>query len=256
MTIHTIITGNDLELRDLPAQYGAAVPQTDLGRWSCDPLEADEPSDEIVMVTPRRLLRLAIAAADAGARFSREGLDLDPVAWMIAPRQLFDGKSAMDACQDLEHFHRSVVLHGLNIGLDASPSDIDDLLADDGDEADASLEPADQGTADDGDHAERRLPRPYLLTCWLDATEDGTRLFAFCAMVTDRPAELVERVIGRYGADAVGHAVFSTGFDHTTPMATAMISDVLADTLALVASDPESPLARGLDVVVEQRFAA
>lgn len=255
MTIHTIITGNDLELRGPPAQYSAAAPQTDLGRWSCDPLEADKPSDELVMVTPRRLLRLAIAAADAGARFSREGLDIDPVAWMIAPRQLFDGRSAMDACQDLDHFHRSVVLHGLNIGLDASPSDIDELLADDGDEADASLEFADHGMADD-DHAERRLPRPHLLTCWLDATEDGKRLFAFCAMVTDRPTELVERVIGRYGADAVESAVFSTGFDHTTPMATAMISDVLADTLALVASDPESPLARGLDVVVEQRFAA
>ena len=134
MTIHTIITGNDLELSDLPAQYGAFVPQTDLGRWSCDPLEADEPSDEIVMVTPRRLLRLAIAAADAGARFSREGLNLDPVAWMIAPRQLFDGRSAMDACQDLDHFHRSVVLHGLNIGLDASPSDIDELLELDADD--------------------------------------------------------------------------------------------------------------------------
>lgn len=33
-----------------------------------------------------------------------------------------------------------------------------------------------------------------------------------------------------------------------------MISDAMADTLELAAADPGSPLASGLDVLVEQRF--
>lgn len=64
---------------------------------------------------------------------------------------------------------------------------------------------------------------------------------------------LVERIIGRYGSCAAD-AEFAVGFDQTASWATAMISDAMADTLALAAADPGSPLAAGLDVVVEQRF--
>ncbi len=225
-------------------------------RWDCDPLDADEPEDASVTTSSRRMLRLAIAAADAGARFAREGLEQDPVAWMLTPRAVFDGRTAIDACQELTSFRRSIALHALGLGLDADPCAIDELLVDDedgnaddpdvGGVVDVLAEPSD-GSGD------VRLSRPLLLTCWLDVAQGGARLFAFCAVVTDRPADLVERVIGRYGHEAA-NADFAVGFDHSTPLATAMISDAMADTLAFAAADPASALAAGLDMVVEQRF--
>ncbi|MBD8735365.1 hypothetical protein [Sphingomonas sp. CFBP 13706] len=228
-------------------------------RWGCDPLDPDATADVFEPTSPRRLLRLAIAAADVGARFAREGLDHDPVAWMLTPRAVFEGLTPMDACQDLKHFKRSIVLHALGLGLDADPDAIDELLADGGNEHD--IDESDVGDVDPGIEtssgssvADGLLARPRLLTAWLDVEKGGGRLFAFCAVVTSNPADLVERLIARYGSDAE-NAQFDVGFDHTTPLATAMISDAMADTLALAAADPESPLAAGLDVVVEQRFA-
>ena len=229
-----------------------ALRHVDVARWCCDPLEADAANDEIVVTTTRRLLRLAISAADVGTRFAQEASPLDPAAWLIAPRRLFDGRAALDACQELDGFQRSVVLHGLGMALDADPAEIDDLLASEPGAADGAPE---DGEASMG-ALDARMPQPRLLSCWVDSADEGGRLFAFCAVVTNRPADLVERVVARYGPAAAAAASYSAGFDHSTPLATAMVSDAMADTLALAAVDPGSPLAAGLDVVVEQRFAS
>lgn len=222
-------------------------------RWDLDPLEADAADDEVVITTCRRLLRLSIAATEVGARFALDGMEHDPAAWMLAPRAIFNDRSPIDACQELDCFNRNVVLHGLGLGLDADPAYVDDLLSDD-----AAIDIAD---AEDRrmDHVVVPFPsprKPELLTCWVDAQQDGGRLFAFCALVTDREEDLVERVVGRFGTRAAMAASYHAGFDQTTSMATAMISPAMADMLLLVAQDPSSSLATGLDVVVEQRFAA
>ncbi len=235
-------------------------------KWNCDPLDPDAIDDVAVTTTSRRLVRLAIAAADAGARFAREGLDEDPAAWMLTPRVLFDGLPPIDACQHLGHFTRSVVLHSLGLGLDADPRAIDALLdeEDDGADEDRVHDVSDHDECDptcvldeglvDSDPSASRLPRPELLTCWVDCMDGSSRVFAFCAIVTDRPADLVERIVGRCGASAASTATFAHGFDRKAAMATAMISDAMADTLELVAAAPASLLAAGLDVLVEQRF--
>ncbi len=246
-----------------PSPTGSEAPAL---QWDCDPLDPDVFSDTPVTTSPRRMMRLAIAAADVAGRFAREGLEVDPVAWMLSPRAVFEGLNAMDACQDLKHFKRSIVLHALGLGLDADPDAIDELLDDDGgDEHEDGIEDDDADdldvgyvnlgveTAESDGATDVRLARPLLLTCWLNVVRNGERLFAFCAIVTDRPGDLVERLIGRYGRDAE-HAEFAVGYDQTSPLATAMISDAVADTLALAAADPDSPLAAGLDVVIEQRF--
>jgi hypothetical protein len=250
---HAVIDLIDPSLLVAPA-IGATV-RTPALRWDCDPLDADEPEDASVTTSPRRMLRLAIAAADAGARFARQGLEQDPVAWMLTPRAVFDGMTAMDACQDLRPFRRSIALHALGLGLDADPYAIDDLLDEEAqDVKDTSAEAVLDVRTETSDAAcDATLPDPMLLTCWLDVVQEGARVFAFCAVVTDRPADLVERVIGRYGRDAA-NADFAVGFDRSTPLAIAMISDAMADSLALAAADPASPLAVGLDIVVEQRF--
>ena len=61
---------------------------------------------------------------------------------------------------------------------------------------------------------------------------------------------------GRYGAGVAAAAQIAEGFDREAPLAAMMISEALADILAAAARDPETPIARGLEIVVEQRLAA
>lgn len=95
-----------------------------------DPLDPDSGQDLPLLVTRRRLIRLTLVAAETGARFQREGLDQDPVAWMLAPRELFGGRDGIEAALRLDGCLRAILLHGLSIGLDADPAVVDDLLAD------------------------------------------------------------------------------------------------------------------------------
>lgn len=244
-----------MEMQQIDAvDASATFPETMEGSsegWNLDPLEADAPTDQLVVTTRRRLLRLSIAATDVGVRFAREGIEHDPAAWMLAPRAVFDDRTPIEACQELRGFNRNVLLHGLGLGLDADPRGLDDLLSDEFVDVDAA------GVETRDDVIPFPMSRdPQLLTCWVDADRDGSRVFGFCALVTRRPAELVERVVARFGADAAAAATYRVGFDETTALATAMISPAMADTLLLVAERPDSPLGDGLDVVVEQRFHA
>lgn len=95
-----------------------------------DPLDPDSDEDLPVVVTRRQLIRLAVVSTEVGARFQRETVDHDSMAWMLAPRTLFDGRDAIDAALEQRHCIRALVLHGLGLGLDARPSDVDDLMSD------------------------------------------------------------------------------------------------------------------------------
>jgi len=95
-----------------------------------DPLDPDSDEDVPVVVTRRQLIRLAVVSTEVGARFQREAVDHDGMAWMLAPRTLFDGRDAIDASLEQHHCIRALVLHGLGLGLDARPVDIDGLMAD------------------------------------------------------------------------------------------------------------------------------
>lgn len=112
-----------------------------------DPLDHDLSTDHPVLTTRRALCRVVTVAAEAGARFQREGSAVDPVGWMLAPRQLFGGAAALEACLDRTHFINAVMLHGLSLGLDANAaifdmSDVDDDEDDAGLDADSdALEP-------------------------------------------------------------------------------------------------------------------
>ncbi len=105
-----------------------------------DPLDEDQADDDCIVLTRRRLVRLALVACETGARFERDGVRHDPMAWMLAPRRLFDGRTAIEACLELEGCNRAVVLHGLALGLDADADEIDDLLADEPGDIDADVD--------------------------------------------------------------------------------------------------------------------
>jgi hypothetical protein len=95
-------------------------------------LNPDLPDDPAVRLTHRQLIRLMLIAAETRARFEREGIAMDPAGWLFAPRCLFDGRAAVDACAAHGAFIRAMLLHGLGLGLDAAPAAMDALLAEDG----------------------------------------------------------------------------------------------------------------------------
>jgi hypothetical protein len=95
-----------------------------------DPLDADLLSDPPMTLSQRQLGRLVFIAAETGARFEREGVDVDAVGWLFTPRVLFDGRQALVACKEREAFIRAILLHGLSIGFDADPVEMDALLTD------------------------------------------------------------------------------------------------------------------------------
>ena len=237
-----------------------------------DPLDFDDADDEVVVTTKRGLVRLALVAADTAARFEREAIGHDPVAWMIAPRALFDGRTAIDACLAREDCLRAVLLHGLALGLDADPMTLDALMDDEDhdegehhlDDADPSEETRVAGAEDSRDDVEyavdrRRKPqreRPRLWTSFLVDEREGGTIQAFDAVVAGDRAEAATRLRARHGSADADAIEISEGFDPNAPLAEALVSPAVADMLAQVAADPGSPLAAGLSVYIEQRFAA
>ncbi len=116
-----------------PVTYSALV--------YADPLAEDQSDDDLIVLTNRQWMRLVFVAAETGARFQREGIDVDPIDWLSAPRRVFDNRCALKACTELPSFVRALILHGLSIGLDASPEDLDGLLADEPDHVSAIRQP-------------------------------------------------------------------------------------------------------------------
>lgn len=218
-----------------------------------DPLVADHPDDPVVPTTGRRLQRLAIVAADVGARFAREAIPHDPVAWLLAPRDLFDGACAIDACQDRDAFVRATLLHGLSLGLDADGAELDALLAAD--------EDGDEGIA--AEEAQSYAPAPppgsaRLFTCTVEGRvgSGGRSVQAFCATVAADEESFRRRLCVRYGQALGEAALVKEGFDPEGVIARTLLSDAVRRMLLAVARDPDDDLAVGLDLQVEQRFAA
>jgi hypothetical protein len=215
-----------------------------------DPLDDDAPSDAAVATTRRGLVRLALVAAETGARFQREGVAHDPMSWLLAPRALFEGASAIDACLTRQACIRGILVHGLSLGLDADPAEIDALASDDETAIDAG--PEGQG-AEILPLDRRRMAEPRLFTATVVSHDGGENIQAFHASLATEEAEVAGRLFCRMGA-ASADARIVVGFDPDDPLVDALVSPAMRDTLALVAEDPGSPLAAGLDVNIEQRF--
>lgn len=75
----------------------------------------------------RQLCRLLLVATEVGARFQRDGIVHDPLAWMYAPRKMFRGLAAVDAAIELENCERAILMHALGLGTDVDPDLIDAL---------------------------------------------------------------------------------------------------------------------------------
>lgn len=235
---------NMMTMFDVPAE--AAMPPV---RYE-DPLGHDAPGDAAVLTTRRGLVRLALVAAETGARFQREGVAHDPMSWLLAPRALFEGASAIDACLARQSCLRGILVHGLSLGLDADPDVVDELAADDDDETAVDAERCGAQILPFGRVAE---PEPRLFTATVVSHDGFENVQAFHASLATEEAEVAGRLYCRMGAASAGARIVA-GFDPADPLVAALVSPAMCDTLALVAADPASPLAAGLDVNVEQRF--
>lgn len=223
-----------------------------------DPLGEDRPGDDVVVTTMRAICRVALVATEVAHRFQREEVKHDAMTWMLAPRLLFGGASAVEACLDRDACLRGVLIHGLSLGLDADPAAIDALAADDDDDEV-------QDSAADCDDGGRRsnvlhLPKPderdlRLFTATVVASDGFETVQAFHASLAVEEAEVAGRLYCRIGA-ASAEARIVEGFDPTDPLVAALVSEAICDILAIIASQPESPIAAGLDLNIEQRFHA
>lgn len=229
-----------------------------------DPLDDDLPTDDVVVTTRRGMIRVALVATEVAHRFQREGVVHDAMTWMLAPRRLFDGASAVDACVGRDACLRSVLLHGLSLGLDADAADIDALVAD-GDDGDGTVAAAPRSTRSrpaDGPRHDNVLPfrptgetQPRLFTATVVHDDGFETVHAFHASFATDESEIAGRLYARMGAAAADAAIV-TGFDHTSPIVEALVSQAICDTLMMIDAEPMSPLAAGLDLNIEQRFLA
>jgi len=251
-----LIAAKGFEWARVPVLSGAGRPAY------IDPLDGDDPGDDVVVTTRRAICRVALVASETAGRFQREALPYDPMSWMLSPLRLFEGSTALDACLGRDACLRGILIHGLAIGLDAEPEFIDGLAADEDDDVADDADQLETMPAAEADVAGLGNVVPYaqigegrlrLFTATIVSNDGFESVQAFHASLATEEAEVAGRLFCRLGA-AAADARIVAGFDPTDPLVAALVSDVMCDTLALIAAEPESQLASGLDVNIEQRF--
>lgn len=254
----------DMLLQSAPAGHNASHTAPWQSSYE-DPADPDLPTDVRVVTTRRGLCRMAMVAADTATRFQRDGVDVDPVAWMLSPRKLFGGATALEACLGQNHFMRASLLHGLAIGLDAEPSEIDALAGDGFDDGDGrDIYDLDDGGEDGAkgyafDDLEIAALGPddiRLYTATIAFKGGGVIFHAFHASLARTAREVGERLRRRYGEEVGGRATIVSGFRTGGGFVGALVSPALAEMLRDVAANPSSPIAAGLDLNLEQCFDA
>lgn len=212
-----------------------------------DPLDADSPFDDVVITTSRALCRLALIATETGARFQREAEPHDPMSWLMSPRRMFAGSTALEACLEREHFLRALLLHGLSLGLDADPEEIDGLLDDPVD--DHVVSRCRRGTS-------RAVARLRLYTATVLRSTSGTMLQAFHASVTSSVEEFRGKLEEKFGPAAAERAEIRVGFDPAAPIVLALVPAAVAKVLRKVERESAAPAYGNFAVTIEHCLEA
>ena len=227
----------------------ASAPAHAVKASPADPLDADSPFDDVVITTSRALCRLALVATETGARFQREAEPHDPMAWLLAPRRMFGGSTAFEACLEREHFMRALLLHGLSLGLDADPDEIDGLMDD-------PIEIRVAGRRSRGRAASRAGARLRLYTASVLRSTSGTMLQAFHASVASSVEEFRARLEAKFGPAAAERAEVRAGFDPAEPIVLTMVPAPVAKVLRKVEREGATPKYGNFAVTIEHRLEA
>lgn len=202
------------------------------------------------------MARLLYVAAETGARFVRERINVEPLDWLFSEREVFGGGTAVSSCAAAEGFRRAAVLHGLSFGLDAAPRVLEGI-------------PASEFLSSRAfHHVSCGLPMPFdtefsghqgplaLYTCSIISEVQDECVQIFCGMIARSEGEVRGRLRQRYGPMLEDEAQVRLGFDWSEPLAGTLVSEAMAHVLAVAAADPTSSFASGFDFQVEQRFAS
>ena len=224
-----------------------------------DPLAEDCPYGDTAIITTRRAItRVALVAVETGGRFQREGIEHDPMSWMLAPRRLFNGRAAIDACLEREHCLRSILVHGLSLGLDLAPTAVDTLLSDDEEDKRRRSRQYMSSKRKAGKKRNRSghrpLAAPRLFTATIIYSDRKLMLQAFHASIAHEPSEISARLCERFGHSAANVADIREGFHQSTPVAMALVQEPVAELIRRVAPEADHPLHNDFAVTIEQRI--
>ena len=123
---------------EIDTASAVSVKHTRPDQWMLDPLDQGH-DEETIELTRREIVRVTLVATEVGARFQRDAIGEDPMAWMLAPRRAFDGERPVEACITRAACARAVLIHGLGLDLDIGPDALDALM-DDAADADDHIE--------------------------------------------------------------------------------------------------------------------
>lgn len=241
----------------------APIPCHKIGPQFPDPLDIDEANDELVFTTRRAIGRVALVATEAANRFYRESIPHDPMAWMFAPRKIFEGGSAIDACLSRDDCMRAILVHGLGLGLDIERGAIDILLA--------SEEEEDTGSDEQyihpwfiqdysEPHHRRKTPRKSsrlrLYTATIVDTRDNRMLQAFHASVARNIGEVQARLAGRFGCDIAEAADIRVGIHPASPLVVSLVPTPVLEMLKALAAESGRRKVRTFAIDIEQSIQA
>ncbi len=216
-----------------------------------DPLEEDVAGDHAITATRRGLTRLALVATEVGARFQREAEGLDPMGWMLAPRRLFGGSTAIEACLGREGFMRALLLHGLSLGLDAEPSRFDALLCDTPGDLGGGFWEGGEGSGGQPGRPVARRHRLY--SAMIVIARGGEIVHLFHASIAPAASVVRERIRARFGAVAAAQAEIQVGVDLGCPATIGMLPPAFRLMVERGRRVRWSTMT-GLDVTVEHRI--
>ncbi|WP_240663392.1 hypothetical protein [Sphingomonas sp. UV9] len=246
------------------------VPSTKLGATQfeegrtaalLDPLDADSPDDQIVVTTRRAICRVALVASETAGRFERESVKHDPMSWMLAPRQVFDGATAIDACLSRDACLRGILVHGLGLGLDVERAAIDALMAEDDDdfderEAEYLYGDRPRGIGNPARGRASRATRLRLYTATICDTRDNTMFQAFHASVARSAVEVRKRLSRSLGAELAEVAEIRLGLHEASPLVIALVPAAVIEVIRQMQRDCASPGAKTFEVNIHQSIQA
>lgn len=232
-----------------------------VGHLFPDPLDEDSATDEIVVTTRRAIGRVALVATETAARFQREAVEHDPLGWMFAPREVFNGAAAVDACLSRGDCMRGILLHGLGLGMDADRSAMDALLA--GDDEDFEEHEfrylfgerlSSSGKPTRGRSA--RMSRVRLYTATIVDTRDNRMTQVFHASLARDVEEVRTRLAGRFGPDVAALADIRLGLHIASPPVVALVPEPVVELIRRMERDCGRPHARSFAVDIEMGIQA
>lgn len=188
---------------------------------------------------------LCMSAATA-QRFVRDRIPGCPVDWMKSRRQLFNGKSAVEACGTIEGVRRALVVHALSLDLDSSPDNTTGLSI-------CALAPASAIPEKTRDGEPSNIS---LFTATIVGEIQGQHVQIFSARLIDGVQSFRHLLEVQFGSWFASEAIIQEGFDPSEPIANSLLSEATADYLTALKNRGFARQAAPFEFHVEQRFPA